>query len=140
MCPLTTARLNAEHGCCLDLDRALATWFGDGEPGRRPWKVTADTRSGSVTCDGLDGADWFDPKPGFHASIGSLQGPGWLGPVAAYDPESARDIGRHVLHAALSAWLLQGFGLDREHRNHKDWRDHWDSERLFFYEALTSWG
>ena len=56
MGPLTAARLNAEHGCRLDMDRVLATWFGEGDPKRTPWKITAGMRSGGMTCDGLDGA------------------------------------------------------------------------------------
>jgi hypothetical protein len=48
--------LNAEHGCKLDMDRVLGTWFGDGGPKQTPWKVTAGMRCGGVTCDGLDGA------------------------------------------------------------------------------------
>lgn len=30
------------------MDRVLATWFGDGDPQRTPWKVTAGTRFGGI--------------------------------------------------------------------------------------------
>jgi hypothetical protein len=143
MGPLTAARLNAEHGCQLDLDRVLAAWFGDGDPQRTPWKITAGARSGGATCDGLDGACWGGQEPGFHAfAMGTLQGPAWLVPVVRYDPRYARDIGRYALHAACSARLLQGFGLDWDHQDHKDWKDRWDPHCLLFYEALASsdWG
>ena len=140
MGPLTTVRLNAEHGAKLDLDRVLATWFGDGDLRRMPWKVTAGTRCGGLTCDGLDGAYWDGDEPGFHAfAMGTLQGPAWLVPVARYDPRYARDIGRYALHAASSARLLQGFGLDWQHQDHLDWKSRWDPRCLFFYEALASW-
>jgi hypothetical protein len=140
MGPLTAARLNAELGLRLDLDRILATWFGDGPPQRTPWKVTAGTRCGGITCDGLDGADWPGDEPGFHAfTMGTLQGPAWLVPVARYDARYARDIGRYALHAAASARLLQGFGLDWDHQDHKDWKERCDPEGLLFYEAMTSW-
>jgi hypothetical protein len=140
MGPLTAVRLNAEHNCKLDVDRVLATWFGDGDPKQTPWKITAGTRSGGVTCDGLDGASWSGGEPGFHAfAMGTLQAPAWLVPVARYAPRYARDIGRYALHAAASARLLQGFGLDWDHQDHRDWKDRWDPQGLFFYEALTSW-
>jgi hypothetical protein len=60
-------------------------------------------------------------------------------PVARYNARYARDIGRYALHAASSARLLQGFGLDWDHQDHKDWKDRWDPQGLLFYEALTSW-
>jgi hypothetical protein len=140
MGPLTAARLNAEHGCNLHLDRVLATWFGDGDLQRTPWKISAGTRFGGATCDGLDGAYWGGKEPGFHAfAMGTLQGPAWLLPVVRYDARYARDIGRYALHAASSARLLQGFGLDWDHQDHKDWKDRWDPQCLLFYEAVTSW-
>lgn len=140
MGPLTVARLNAEHGCALDLNRVLATWFGDGDSKHAPWKITAGTRFGGITCDGLDGADWDDKEHGFHAfAMGTFQGPAWLVPVARYDARYARDIGRYALHAAASSRLFQGFGLDWEHQDHKDWKDQWDPRNLLSYEAVAAW-
>jgi len=93
-----------------------------------------------MTCDGLDGADPDGDGPRFHAfAMGTLQGPAWLVPVARYAPAYARDIGRYALHAACSVRLLQGVGLDADHQDHKPWKDRWDPENLFFYEALVPW-
>ena len=140
MGPLTAARLNAEYGCSLDMDRVLAAWFGQGDAQRMPWKITAGVRCGNITCDGLDGAYWGGAREGFHAfSMGTLQGPAWLVPVARYDPRYARDIGRYALHAGASARLLQGYGLDWDHQDHPDWKAQWDPNCLLFYEALTPW-
>ncbi len=140
MGPLTAARLNAEYGCSLDMNRVLATWFGEGDSRRMPWKITAGTRFGGITCDGLDGAYWGGKEEGFHAfSMGTLQAPAWLVPIVRYDPRYARDVGRYALHAAASARLLQGYGLDWDHQDHKDWKDRWDPQCLLFYEALTPW-
>lgn len=140
MGPLTAARLNAEYGCALDLDRVLATWFGDGDAKHMPWKITAGTRFGGMTCDGLDGADWGGKERGFHAfAMGTFQGPAWLVPVARYDARYARDIGRFALNAANSARLFQGVGLDWDHQDHKDWKDQWDPRSLLSYEAVTAW-
>jgi len=140
MGPLTAARLNAEYGCSLELDRVLATWFGDGDSQHTPWKVTAGARFGGMTCDGLDGADWDGQKHGFHAfAMGTFQGPAWLLPVARYDTRYARDIGRYALNLANSARLFQGFGLDWDHQDHKDWKDQWDPQNLFSYEAVAAW-
>lgn len=140
MGPLAAARLNAEHGTGLDLDRVLAAWFGDGEPGRTPWKITAGCRFGGFTCDGLDAAWWGDRERAFHAfAMGTLQGPAWLVPVVRYAPRYAPDIARYALHVASSARLLQGFDLDWDRQDHKDWKDRWDPEGLLFYEALAAW-
>ena len=140
MGPLTAARLNAEYHCALDLNRVLATWFGEGDNQQMPWKVTAGTRCGGLTCDGLDGADWAGAEHGFHAfAMGTLQGPAWLVPVARYEARYARDIGRYALSAANSARLFQGVDLNWDHQDHKDWKDRWDPQNLLFYEAVTAW-
>jgi len=140
MGPLAAARLNAEYGATLDLDRVLAAWFGDGDLGRTPWKITAGCRFGGLTCDGLDAAWWGDKERAFHAfSMGTLQGPAWLVPMVRYAPRYARDVARYALHAASSARLLQGSGLDWDHQDHKDWKDRWDPKGLLFYEALAAW-
>jgi hypothetical protein len=41
-----------------------------------------------------------------------LQAPAWLVPIVCYDCRYARDVGHYALHAAASARLLQGYGLD----------------------------
>ena len=138
MGPLTAARLNSLDGTKIDMDRILASWFGDGDPKRHPWFITSGTRRNAITCDGLDGARWGDS--GFNAfAMGSLQGPAWLLPVARYDPRYARAIGRYALHAANSARLLQGHGLDADHQDHAAWKRRNDPGDLLFYESLASW-
>jgi len=140
MGPLAAARLNAEHGGDIDLARIMAIWFGDGDRERHSWHITAGTRCGGITCDGLDGAKWNEKERSFHAfAMGTLQGPAWLLPVARYDQRYARAIARYALHAANSARLFQGYGLDWDHQDHKDWKDKWDPQCLLFYEALTPW-
>ncbi len=90
--------------------------------------------------DGIYNASRDGEGHGFHAfAMGTFQGPAWLVPVARYDVRYAPDIGRHALHAAASARLFQGVGLDWEHQDHKDWKDRWDPQNLFSYEAVTAW-
>ena len=139
MGPLAAARLNALGGEELDLAAVLAAWFGDGDPARHPWRVTAGARGDhGETCDGLDGARWGDD--GFYAfTMGSLQGPAWLVPVARYDQRWAKAIARYALHLANSARLLQGEGLDDQHQDHAAWKRTWDPGNLFFYEGMKSW-
>ena len=139
MGPLATARINLESGDQLDLGKVLAAWFGDGDPTRNPWRITAGTHGDhGITCDGLDGARWGDD--GFYAfSMGSLQGPAWLVPVVRYDQRYARAIARYALHLANSARLLQGDGLDADHQDHAAWKSRWDKDNLLFYEGLKSW-
>jgi hypothetical protein len=138
MGPLAAARLNAMGGPQVDIDRILSAWFGDGDPKRHTWRITRAARFGGITCDGLDGARWGDD--GFYAfTMGSLQGPAWLIPVVRYDQRYARAIGRYALHAANSARLLQGEGLDANHQDHAEWKARWDPQNHLFYEGLKSW-
>jgi hypothetical protein len=138
--PIVVARLNAEQGTTFDLTQELETWFGDCPDASCPWKITSGTSAGGLTTDGLDGAWWGGSNRDFYAfSMGSLQGPGWLVPVARYDARYARAIARYALHAANSARLLQGYGLDADHQDHKPWKDRWDPRTLLFYEGMPSY-
>lgn len=140
MGPLAAARLNALHDTDLDLDSLLAIWFGDGPRDRHPWQITAGTRFGGMTCDGLDGSKWEEQDRSFHAfAMGTLQGPAWLVPVVRYDPRYARAIARYALHAANSSRFFLGIDLDWDRQDHKDWKDRWDPQGLLMYEALTPW-
>jgi hypothetical protein len=150
MGPLVLARLNAEHGCDLDMHRMLDIWFGDytaftpplPEAQVMPWGITAGTRPGGVTCDGLDGACWRPPRDdGFYAfAMGSYQAPGWLLPAVRYDARIARTAARYALHAANSCRYFLGIDLDAGHQDHKAWRDSLPGGigHLFSYEGLRS--
>jgi hypothetical protein len=140
MGPLTAARLNAEYGDDFDMDKILAIWFGDGDRKSHGWGITAGTKSGGITHDGIDGARHDSEGKNFRGfSMGSLCGPSWLVPVARYDQRYAKSIARYALHAANSARLFQGYEVDWDHQDHKDWKDRWDPEYLLFYEVVASW-
>lgn len=140
MGPMATARLNAEYGETIDLNSVLAAWFGDGDQKSHPWHITAGSRIDGITCDGIDGAKWNVKEGTFHGfTMGTLVGPAWLVPVVRYDQQYAASIARYALHAAASARLLQGYGLDWDHQDHKDWKDRNDPDCLLFYEALQPW-
>ncbi|RYG70547.1 hypothetical protein EON80_07695 [bacterium] len=140
MGPLTAARLNAMSGGEeLDLGKSLNAWFGDGDAATHPWKITAGINFNGRTVDGLDAARSGNSDADFYAfTMGSLQGPAWLVPVARYDQRYARAIARYALHAANSARYLQGEGLDAEHQDHAAWKAKWDKDNLLFYEGLRS--
>jgi hypothetical protein len=140
MGPLTVARLNAQHGLSLPMDPVLAAWFGDGERKMHPWHVTQTSRFGGMDCAGLDAAKWNLKEGTFHAfTMSSLLGPSWIVPVVRYDQRYAKSIARYALNAANSVRLLQGYQLDWDHQDHKDWKDEWDPDYLLFYEALMPW-
>lgn len=146
--PLVATRLNAEHGCDIDIERLLTIWFGDYEsyvpmlPAYQvmPWGVTAGSDFDGATCDGLDGARMrHKPDDGFYAfAMGSYQGPGWLLPAVRYDQRLARAAARYCLHAANSSRYFLGIDLDWDHQDHKDWRDALPDGNgyLFSYEGL----
>lgn len=138
MGPLVAAKLNALHGESIDLDQTLAAWFGDGDRKMHPWHVTAKSSFGGVDCAGVDAAKRDMKKHSFHGfTMGTLNGPCWLAPVLRYDQRYAKSIARYLLNAANSSRLFQGYQLDWNHQDHKDWKDQWDPEYLLFYEALT---
>lgn len=138
---ITAARLNRMSGDAfqlLDMDRAFKVFFGDYPTGTNTWAITAGTRCGGITCDGLDGARWGNG--GFYAfTMGSLQGPSWLVPVARYEPRFARAIAKYALHAANSARLLQGVGLTDGQQDHACWKRQNDKDSLLFYEGIKAW-
>ncbi len=142
MGPLAAARLNAEHGCDLDMDAVMRIWFGDRNDGkeRHRWMITSGVSYDGVTVDGLDGARRSPQGEAFYVfGMGSLHGPAWLVPVVRYDQRYARAIARYALHLANNARLFQGVGLDWERQDHPDWKKKWDPRNLLFYEALASW-
>ncbi|MCF7974114.1 MAG: hypothetical protein K9N55_09890 [Phycisphaerae bacterium] len=132
--PVVVARLNAELGRRYDLGRMMDIWFGELGDG---WKVTAGTHHGGVNTDGLNGADHGDTR--FYAfSMESYQGPAWLVPVVRYDQRYARAIGIYAVNAANSCRILQGYQMDWDHQDHKDWKDQWDPNDLLSYEGVLS--
>ncbi len=138
MGPLVAAKLNALYGESIDLDQTLAAWFGDGDRKMHPWHVTAKSSFGGIDCAGVDAAKRDMKKHTFHGfTMGTLNGPSWLAPVLRYDQRYAKSIARYLLNAANSSRLFQGYQLDWNHQDHKDWKDQWDPEYLLFYEALT---
>ena len=140
MGPMTAARLNAEYGQSIPLPPVFAAWFGDGERKMHPWHVTQTSRFGGMDCAGLDAAKWNLEEGSFHAfTMSSLLGPSWIVPVVRYDQRYAKSIARYALNAANSMRLLQGYQLDWDHQDHKDWKDEWDPDYLLFYEALMPW-
>ncbi|RYX80409.1 hypothetical protein EON83_28765 [bacterium] len=140
MGPLTAARLNVQQGGAeINMDSMMSAWFGEGSMERCPWGITSGTLLDGKSCDGLDAARW--ENNGFYAfSLGTLQGPAWLVPVARYDQRYARAIARYALNVANSARLLQGEGLDRTHQDHATWKARWDKDNILFYEGLASKG
>ena len=150
MGPLVLTRLNAEHGCDLDMDRMLDIWFGDyaaftpplAEDQVMPWGIVVGSRPGGLDCDGLDGACWRGRREGgFYAfAMGSYQAPGWLLPAVRYDQRIARAAARYALNAANSCRFFLGVDLDWDHQDHKDWRDTLPEGAgyLFSYEGVRS--
>ena len=138
MAPYVGVRLNAEHGDQFDIDTLYKAWFGDVD-GARGWAVTAgEVLDDGHTADGLDGAR--KRSGNFRAfTMSSLNGPAWLLPAVRYDQRYARFVAKYALNMAASMRLLQGYALDWNHQDHKDWEEGYDREYLLFYEALTKW-
>ncbi|MCH2205552.1 MAG: PA14 domain-containing protein [Lentisphaerales bacterium] len=134
MAPYVATRLNAQHGKNYDITPIYSTWFGDGI--KKGWKITAGMELDGVTVDGIDGALH---KNGFLCfTMGTLNGPAWLLPALRYDQRHAKSIARYNLNMAVSMRLFQGYKMDWEHQDHKEWKDKYDPEYLLFYEALFS--
>lgn len=137
MAPYVAARLNSEHDENFDLGPIYDAWFGDLPDG---WHITAgEVLDDGVTADGLDGAIWKQSGNFRCFTMGSLNGPAWLLPALRYDQSYARAIAKYSLNMAVSMRLLQGYKLDWNHQDHKDWKDKYDPAYLLFYEALSKW-
>ena len=135
MAPYVTARLNAQHNENYDMTPIYSTWFGDGI--KEGWKITAGYEYNGITVDGIDGA--IHKNGNFLCfTMGSLNGPAWILPALRYDQRYAKSLARYSLNMAVSMRLFQGYKLDWEHQDHKDWKDKYDPEYLLFYEALFS--
>lgn len=138
--PLAAARLNAEYGDNFDVGAAIAAWMGDGDQKTHGWGMTSGAKYEGVTCDGIDGARWSKTGDKFHGfAMGTLSGPAWIVPVARYDQRYAAGIAKYALNAAVSSRIFQGYKMDWDHQDHKDWKDKHDPEYLFFYESVMPW-
>lgn len=127
---LTAARLNAEQGHTCDVDRLLNWCFGISDC-RGGWGVVTGNWGG-YDCDGLLGC--IDNRGGYAFMMNTCVQAGTLAPVARYQPQYARALGKWLLNVANAARLFYPGELPPGHGTSEFWTG--DPERVIAYEGL----
>lgn len=127
---LTAARLNAECGRTLDVDRLL-NWCFEPSDTRGGWGVILG-RWGDYDCDGLVGS--IDNRGGYAFAMNTFVQAGALVPLVRYDPRYARAIGKWMLNLANAARLFYPGAMPPGHESGPEWTG--DPRRAIAYEGL----
>jgi hypothetical protein len=127
---LTAARLNAELGRNYDVGRLLDWCFGVSEC-RGGWGVLAGNWGG-YDCDGLQGS--IDNRGGYAFAMNTFTQAGALVPLARYQPQFARALGKWMLNLTNSARLFYPGTLPPGHESSASWQG--DPQHLIAYEGL----
>ena len=127
---LVAARLNAELDREYDLDRLLNWCFGVSDT-RGGWGVLAGNWGG-YDCDGLVGS--IDNRGGYAFAMNTYTQAGALVPLARYQPQYARAMGKWMLNLANSARLFYPGALPAGHESCAFWQG--DPRHLIAYEGL----
>ncbi|WP_058303011.1 discoidin domain-containing protein [Gorillibacterium timonense] len=130
--PLLGARLNAEQGQNNDIAKMLNWTFTDSAPSQRKgWGMTTGNW-GVAEANGLLGST-TDTK-GYAFSMNTFIGAMGLVPVARYDQQYARAIGKWMLNAASNSRFFYADALDSTHQDGLSWTG--DQGRVVPYEGL----
>ena len=129
---LTAARLNAELDRTYEVDRLLQWCFGISQC-RGGWGVLVGNWGG-YDCDGLQGS--LDNRGGYAFAMNTFAEAGALVPLARYQPQYARAIGKWMLNLANSARLFYPGALPSGHESSAFWQG--DPQHLIAYEGLRS--
>lgn len=127
---LTAARMKAELGRDLDVDKLLKWCFGISDC-RGGWGVTVGNWGG-YDCSGLLGS--VDNQGGYAFAMNTFVQAGALTPLVRYDPSYARAIGKWILNLANSARLFYPSELPADHQSSAFWKG--DPESVIAYEGL----
>ena len=127
---LTAARLNAELGRHYDVPRLLDWCFGVSDS-RGGWGVLLGNWGG-YDCDGLVGS--LDNRGGYAFAMNTFAQAGALVPLARYQPQYARAIGKWMLNLTNSARLFYPGALPAGHETSAFWRG--DPQHSIAYEGL----
>ncbi len=133
---LTAARLNAELGYNYDLHKLLNWCFepSTASDARYGWGVIADAPWGGYDCDGLVGS--VTDGGGYAFAMNTFQWVGVLTPIARYNQDYARTLGKWVLNAANASRLFYGNGLNAANQSSEFWTDVYDPSSCISYEGL----
>jgi hypothetical protein len=127
---LTAARLNAELGRDYKVDRLLDWCFGISDC-RGGWGILVGNWGG-YDCDGLQGS--IDNQGGYAFAMNTFAQAGALVPLARYDPQYARAIGKWMLNLVNSARLFYPGAMPPGHESGAPWKG--DPQHLIAYEGL----
>jgi hypothetical protein len=127
---LAAARLNAELGRSYNVDRLLDWCFGISDC-RGGWGILLGNWGG-YDCDGLQGS--IDNRGGYAFAMNTFAQAGALVPLARYDPQYARAIGKWMLNLANAARLFYPGAMPPGHESGSAWKE--DPQHVVGYEGL----
>ncbi len=127
---VAAARLNAEAGASLDVEKLVQWCFGLSAC-RVGWSVIT-SRWGAYDCHGLLGS--IENRGGYAFAMNTFAQAGALIPLVRYDTRFAYAIGKWMLNAANAARLFYPHSLPGDHQCCADWKG--DPEGVIAYEGL----
>jgi hypothetical protein len=116
--PLLAARMNAELGRGYATSRHLNWIFAPGSDARPGWGCESG-RWGNYDAYGLMGST--TDTSGYAFSMNTYSAAGVLAPVARYEPQYARLLGRWLLHVAANANLFYPGSLSTNMQSSASW-------------------
>ncbi len=126
----TAARMNAELHTGYNLDKML-NWCFDVGP-LRNWGAINQSWGG-LDCHGLIGQVYGG---GYAFAMNTFEQIGALVPVARYNDQYARAIGKWVLNAANASRLFYSAFLPDQNQDNENWSQMYDPESVVSYEGL----
>jgi hypothetical protein len=128
-------RINAEIGEKFDTQKLIDWCFEGGSYIRKGWGIVS-TRWGDYDCHGLAGLR--QPGSGYAFAMNTFAWAGALTPIARYDTEYARAIGKWILNLANNARLFYADGLPESQQSSAFWKG--DPGHVIAYEGLQEIG
>ena len=116
--PPLAARMNAELGRNYSTSKHLNWIFAPGSDARPGWGCE-NSRWGSYDAYGLMGST--TDSSGYTFSMNSYSAAGIIAPVARYEPQYARLLGRWLLHVAANANLFYPNALPTNMQSSAAW-------------------
>lgn len=116
--PLLSARMNAELGRDYSTRKHLNWIFSSGSDARPGWGCESG-RWGDYDAYGLIGST--TDTSGYAFSMNSFTAAGLIAPVARYEPQFARLLGRWLLHVAANANLFYPDTLPASMQSSAQW-------------------
>ena len=116
--PYLAARINAEQGTSLPIDRFLSYVFDHSSGARPGWGIIAE-RWGSYDAHGLAGST--TDSDGYAFAMNTFVNAGLVAPLVRYAPQYAKAIAKWLLHVAVNSNMFYPDDLPASHQRNASW-------------------